>query len=66
MIMYEEGSTFDPKMCDFKIHYIFCFGLYAYLLQLFSGAALGNRCQNPLLIPELNKKVPFWALPQAH
>ena len=35
-------------------------------IYLFSGAALGNRCQNPLLIPELNKKVPFRALPQAH
>lgn len=35
-------------------------------IYLFSGAALGNRCQNPLLIPELNKKVPFRVLPQAH
>ena len=34
MIMYEEGSTFDPKMFDFIIHYISCFGFYAYLLIL--------------------------------
>lgn len=25
---------------DFKVHYIFCFALYAYLVQLFPGASL--------------------------